>query len=69
MSYVASYPLSAILEQKEAVEEEAGEKMGMVYQVYVRADRAKTKGLVEQAIEAGCQCVRLLLSLLLTLSP
>jgi hypothetical protein len=29
--------------------------MGMVYQVYVRADREKTKGLVQQAIDAGCQ--------------
>lgn len=55
VSYVASYPLTDILEQKEAVEEEVGEKMGMAYQVYVRADREKTRSLVQQAIDAGCQ--------------
>lgn len=55
VSYVASYPLSDILAQKEAVEEEFGDKMGMVYQVYVRADREKTRSNVEQAIESGCQ--------------
>lgn len=71
VSYVASYPLTDILDAKEAVEEEVGEKMGMVYQVYVRADREKTKSLVQQAIDAGCQYVpasTLLYSFLLSVS-
>jgi L-lactate dehydrogenase (cytochrome) len=55
VSYVASYPLSDILAQKDEVEEEFGDKMGMVYQVYIRADREKTRSNIEQAIDSGCQ--------------
>lgn len=29
--------------------------MGMVFQVYVRADREKTADLVREAIDGGCQ--------------
>jgi L-lactate dehydrogenase (cytochrome) len=52
---VASYPLSDILAEKQSLDEEMGEKMGMVYQVYVRPDRVKTAAMVREAIDGGCQ--------------
>ena len=52
---MSSYPLTDILAEKEQVEEEIGERMGMVFQVYVRANREKTAGLVQEALDGGCQ--------------
>lgn len=55
ISFVSSFPLTDILEEKEKVEEIIGEKMGMVFQVYVRQEREKTARQVKEAIEGGCQ--------------
>lgn len=55
ISYVASYPLTDILAEKAKMDEQEGNQMGMVYQVYVRADRDKTASLVREAIDGGCQ--------------
>lgn len=55
ISYVASYPLGDILSEKRKMDAESGEPMGMVYQVYVRADREKTASSVREAINGGCQ--------------
>lgn len=55
ISYVASYPLCDILAEKEAIEEQMDAKMGMVFQIYVRKDRAKNKEVIREAIDGGCR--------------
>ena len=55
ISYVASYPLCDILDEKANMDEELGEEMGMVFQVYVRKDRVKNAAVVREAIEGGCK--------------
>ncbi|WVQ99128.1 hypothetical protein IAU59_006260 [Kwoniella sp. CBS 9459] len=59
ISYAASYPLKDILEEKATMDEMIGEKMGMVFQVYVRSDREKNEQVVREAIEGGCQALLL----------
>ncbi|OCF32007.1 hypothetical protein I316_06393 [Kwoniella heveanensis BCC8398] len=59
VSYVASYPLKDILAEKEVMDELIGEKMGMVFQVYVREDREKNAEVIREAIEGGCQALLL----------
>lgn len=39
------------------MDEEIGDKMGMVYQVYFQTERRKTEELVREAVEGGVQCV------------
>ena len=55
VSYVASYPLTDILEEKAKEDEASGSSLGMVYQVYVRPDRSKTGELIRTAIDGGCR--------------
>jgi L-lactate dehydrogenase (cytochrome) len=55
ISYVASYPLVDILAEKEEQEDALGDKMGMVFQVYLRRDREKNAEVIRTAIEGGCQ--------------
>ncbi|WVF71068.1 hypothetical protein IAT40_005865 [Kwoniella sp. CBS 6097] len=59
ISYVASYPLKDILAEKETMDEMIGEKMGMVFQVYVREDREKNAAVIREAIAGGCQALLL----------
>lgn len=55
ISYVASYPLCDILDEKANLDEELGDQMGMVFQVYVRKDRVKNAAVVREAIDGGCR--------------
>jgi L-lactate dehydrogenase (cytochrome) len=55
ISYVASYPLEDILAEKAEQEEQLGETMGMVYQVYLRKDRTKNAEMIQRAVEGGCR--------------
>lgn len=52
---MASYPLCDILEEKANLDEELGEEMGMVFQVYVRNDRAQNEAVIREAIDGGCR--------------
>lgn len=54
ISYVASYPLCDILAEKDEMDEQLGDKMGMVFQVYVRKDRERNKEVIREAIAGGC---------------
>jgi L-lactate dehydrogenase (cytochrome) len=47
--------LCDILAEKEEMDEQLGDKMGMVFQVYVRKDREKNKEVIRQAIDGGCR--------------
>ena len=44
-----------ILAEKEEMDEQLGDKMGMVFQVYVRKDREKNKEVIREAIDGGCR--------------
>jgi len=37
------------------MDEQLGDKMGMVFQVYVRKDREKNKEVIREAIDGGCR--------------
>lgn len=37
------------------MDEQIGEEMGMVFQVYVRRDREKNAAVVQEAIDGGCK--------------
>lgn len=37
------------------MDEEIGDKMGMVYQVYFQTERSKTESQVREAVAAGVQ--------------
>jgi L-lactate dehydrogenase (cytochrome) len=52
---VASYPLCDILAEKENMDEQLGDNMGMVFQIYVRKDREKNKEVIREAIDGGCR--------------
>jgi hypothetical protein len=43
------------LQEKAELDAASGNKMGMVYQVYVVPDRSKTVDLVKEAVAGGCQ--------------
>jgi L-lactate dehydrogenase (cytochrome) len=47
--------LSDILAQKQELDEEMGDEMGMVFQVYVRKDREKNAEVIREAIDGGCK--------------
>jgi L-lactate dehydrogenase (cytochrome) len=47
--------LCDILAEKEEMDEQLGDKMGMVFQVYVRKDREKNKEVIREAIDGGCR--------------
>jgi hypothetical protein len=55
VSAASSYPLRDILQEKAELDAASGNKMGMVYQVYVVPDRSKTVDLVKEAVAGGCQ--------------
>ncbi|WWD22204.1 hypothetical protein CI109_106695 [Kwoniella shandongensis] len=59
VSAAASFALSEILREKDAVEEEIGERMGMVYQVYYQEERSKTEDQVREAVAGGCRALLL----------
>ena len=44
-----------ILAEKEEMDEQLGDEMGMVFQVYVRKDREKNKEVIREAIDGGCR--------------
>ena len=44
-----------ILAEKEEMDEQLGDRMGMVFQVYVRKDREKNKEVIREAIDGGCR--------------
>lgn len=44
-----------ILAEKEEMDEQLGDQMGMVFQVYVRKDREKNKEVIREAIDGGCR--------------
>lgn len=47
--------MSDILAEKEEMDDQMGEEMGMVFQVYVRKDREKNKAVVREALDGGCR--------------
>ena len=55
ISAAASFSLTDILEEKERMNEEIGDKMGMVYQVYFQTERRKTEDAVREAVASGVQ--------------
>nr|XP_019007451.1 uncharacterized protein I206_07709 [Kwoniella pini CBS 10737]OCF46232.1 hypothetical protein I206_07709 [Kwoniella pini CBS 10737] len=57
VSAAASFPLTEILEEKAKMDEESGNKMGMVYQVYLSRDREKNVEQLQQVVEGGCQAL------------
>ncbi|WWC62286.1 uncharacterized protein I303_104882 [Kwoniella dejecticola CBS 10117] len=59
VSAAASFPLTEILEEKAKMDEEMGNKMGMVYQVYLSRDREKNVEQLQQVLEGGCQALLL----------
>ncbi|WRT67533.1 uncharacterized protein IL334_004505 [Kwoniella shivajii] len=59
VSAAASFPLEEILDEKDRMDEAIGEKMGLVYQVYLQKDRSKHEAQVREAVERGCQALLL----------
>nr|XP_019044438.1 hypothetical protein I302_06349 [Kwoniella bestiolae CBS 10118]OCF23368.1 hypothetical protein I302_06349 [Kwoniella bestiolae CBS 10118] len=59
ISAAASFPLEEILDEKDRMDEAIGEKMGIVYQVYLQKDRSKHEAQVREAVERGCQALLL----------
>ncbi|WWC88941.1 uncharacterized protein L201_003856 [Kwoniella dendrophila CBS 6074] len=59
ISAAASFPLSEILEEKSKMDQEGGNKMGMVYQVYLSRDRQKNVEQLKEVVEGGCQALLL----------
>jgi L-lactate dehydrogenase (cytochrome) len=62
VSAASSLPLNELLDEKHKMDEEIangqwgkglGDKMGMVYQVYVQSEREKTAKSVQEAVEGG----------------
>jgi L-lactate dehydrogenase (cytochrome) len=62
VSAASSLPLNELLDEKHNMDEEIeegkwgrglGDKMGMVYQVYVQEEREKTAKLVREAVDGG----------------
>jgi len=47
--------LCDILAEREHLDEQLGDNMGMVFQVYVRKDREKNKEVIREAIDGGCR--------------
>ncbi|KAL7419471.1 hypothetical protein Q5752_006309 [Cryptotrichosporon argae] len=59
VSAAASFPLAEILAAKEDMDDEIGQPMGMVYQVYFENDRSKTEARVREAVAGGVQALLL----------
>lgn len=62
VSAASSLPLDELLDEKHRMDDEIeggkwgkglGDKMGMVYQVYVQLEREKTAKLVREAVDGG----------------
>lgn len=50
----ASQSFEDILAERQALEKQTGNKIGMAYQIYVNRDRSKTEAVMKEAREGGC---------------
>ncbi|WVW84347.1 hypothetical protein I302_106381 [Kwoniella bestiolae CBS 10118] len=57
VSAAASFPLDEIIQEKANMDQESGNSMGMVYQVYLSRDRQKNVEQLKEVVDGGVQAL------------